>query len=64
MNFRIIVMRKRNYNQLKLVDCENFLKSSLGTKHIKHAVFGQRNKPALKLTARGNSFQNYVVIRK
>ena len=64
MNFRIIVMRKRNYNQLKLVDCEMFLKSSLGPKHIKHAVFGQRNKPALKFTAKGNNFQKYVVVRK
>ena len=51
MDFRILVMRKRNYNQLKLVNCE-MLQFSLGKKLIEHAVFGQRKK--LVLNARSN----------
>ena len=47
MDFRIIVMRKRNYNQLKLGDCEMFKIFSRKKKLTKHAVFDQRNKPML-----------------
>ena len=46
MDFRIIVMRKRNYNQLKLGDCEMF-KIFSRKKNSQSMLFDQKNKPML-----------------